>query len=360
MKIKKDRNTLFPIQHRRLFDMYETHVKAMWTPHEIDFSEDVKDFKKMNQKERRLVLQILAFFAQSDSIVNENLAERFMKDVNIPEALQFYSFQIGMEAVHAHTYALMIDTYVEDQTEKLKLFNAIQHFPMIAKKAAWMKKWIKSQESFVKRLLAFAVVEGIFFSGAFCAIYWLKDENKLKGLSMANDLIARDEGLHWVFAAELYKELRSLDKEIGQKRFKMNMQLEDLSDEEAGRLLKEVRDYEKNGYLAEKEKFEYLQEKEVKDLVSEAVQIEQEFITEAIPVALLGINKEHMCQYIEYMADVVIGEFGFEPIYNVKQPFDHMIKNDIRGKVNFFEDRATEYLKGQREAVNFDTINENF
>lgn len=354
----KDRNTLFPIVNKTLFDLYETQLKAVWTPYEIDFAKDLKDLNKFSSEERHLILQILAFFAQSDSIVNENLAIRFMKDINIPEALQFYSFQIGIEAIHSHTYAKMIDTYISDTEEKNRLFNAVKNFPMIAKKANWMKKWISSQESFAKRLLAFAIVEGVFFSGSFCTIYWLKDRSKMPGLSMANDLIARDEGIHWIFAAALYKELQKMDGQGKSKQFFMNSRIEELEPQELGKLMQEVHYIKKS--MLNGEEFKSLKEEDVKAIIREAVEIEKEFITESIPVQLLGINAKLMGQYIEFVADLVVQEFGFNKIFNAKQPFDFMIKNDIRGKVNFFEGHATEYQKAVREDVDFDKIGEDF
>ena len=355
----KDRNTLFPIQNRAIFELYETQLKAVWTPYEIDFSKDEKDLKKMSKEERHLVFQVLAFFAQSDSIVNENLALRFMQDVNMPEMLQFYSFQIGIEAIHSHTYALMIDSYISDTEEKNKLFDAIKNFPAIAKKANWMKKWMTGQENFSKRLLAFSLVEGVFFAGSFCTIYWLKDKNKLKGLSQANDLIARDEGLHWIANSVFYKELVKMDQKIKKNQFILNTRVDELSEADLGALLKE-NFYTKKAMLNNNQEFKRLSQEEVRQIVEETVAIEKEFITESIKVEMLGINSKLMHQYIEYVADMVISEFGFDKIYNQKQPFDFMIKNDIRGKVNFFEDRATEYSAPKRENVNFDVINEDF
>lgn len=354
----KDRNSLFPIVNKKLFDLYETQLKAVWTPYEIDFTKDLKDLKKFKEEEQHLILQVLAFFAQSDSIVNENLAIRFMKDINIPEALQFYSFQIGIEAIHSHTYAKMIDTYISDTEEKNKLFNAIKNFPMIAKKANWMKKWISSQETFAKRLLAFAVVEGVFFSGSFCTIYWLKDRGKMPGLSMANDFIARDEGIHWIFAASLYKELQRMDGQAKSKQFYINSRIEELGSEELGKLMHEIHYLKKS--MINGEEFKSLKEEDVRAIIKEAVEIEKEFITESIPVQLLGINAKLMAEYIEFVADMVAQEFGFKAIFNAKQPFDFMIKNDVRGKVNFFEGHATEYQKSVREEVNFDKISEDF
>lgn len=352
----KDRNTLFPIIFKEIFDCYQEQVKSIWTPYEIPFEKDLNDLKKMSKEERHLILQILAFFAQSDSIVNENLCFRFMKDINIPEAIQAYQFQVGMEAIHSHTYANMIDNYVQDSEEKNKLFNAIQNFPTIAKKAAWMKKWIDSQASFSKRMFAFAIVEGVFFSGSFCTIYWLKDRGLLPGLSMANDLIARDEASHQRLASIIYKTLKNVDGQNKSKQFYLNSRLMELTNEEIGKVTKEIH---MNKKLLNAD-FIPLKADEVKEIILEAVAIEKDFIKNAIPVKLLGINEDLLCQYIEYVADIVTNSFGFENIYNTKQPFDFMIKNDIRGKVNFFEGRPTEYQKGIREEVNFDKINDTF
>jgi ribonucleoside-diphosphate reductase beta chain len=355
----KERYTLFPIYNRPIFNLYEDQVKAVWTPYEIDFSEDLKDLKKMKKEERDLILRVLAFFAQSDSIVNENLCLRFMQDVNIPEMLQFYSFQIGIEAIHAHTYALMIDNYVSDTEEKDKLFNAIKNFPTIAQKADWMKKWITSQDNFSKRLLAFALVEGVFFSASFCTIYWFKDRNKLKGLSQANDLINRDESSHVQGASLLYNELLKMDQKIKKNQFILNTRVADLPEADLGKLIKE-NFFLKKSMLNNGQEFKSLKEEEAYQIVRESVEIEKDFVKDTLRVQLLGINSELMCQYIEHVADLVLVQFGFNKLYNAKQPFDFMIKNDIRGKVNFFEHRSSEYVVAKRESVNFDIINDKF
>lgn len=354
----KDRNTLFPIQNRKLFELYEQQLKAFWTPYELDFTKDLPDLKKLNENEKHLLLQILAFFAQSDAIVNENLAKRFMDDVNIPEAIQYYSLQMGIEAIHGHTYAQLIDTYVPEDDQKWKLFNAIKNFPTIAKKADWMRKWIYSQDSFAKRLLAFALVEGVFFSGSFCAIYWIKEKTKgFMTLGQANQLISIDEGGHWVMATVLYKELSKMSDSIKSKQFFLNTRFEELSTEEIGKLHQEMY-FTKKGMI--KGEFKQLTQDEVNQITKEAVEIEKEFITEAIPVELLGINANLMKQYIESVADLVVQEMGFPKIYNAKQPFDFMTKLDVRGKVNFFENRNEAYVKGVREAVDFNKINLDF
>lgn len=356
--INKDRNTLFPILNRPLWEAYEQQLQSFWTPYEIDFSADADDLKKMSKPAQDLILKILAFFAQSDSIVNENLCYRFIKDTNIPEAIQYYNTQIGIEAVHGHTYANMIESYVKNEEEKIKLFKAIDNYPFIAKKAKWMKKWINSQSSFSKRLLAFAVVEGLFFAGSFCSIFWIREQGLMPGLSMANNLIARDENFHRAFAALLYKELLKVNNQIKSKEFFVNSRLNDetVSDEELGKQMREIASLKK---LVNAE-FEVLKKEDVHEIIKEAVAIEKEFITDSLPVSLLGLNSKMMGEYIESVADLILEDFGFDKLYNTRQPFDFMIKNDVRGKVNFFERRSTEYRKATREKVDFDTVSEDF
>jgi len=288
--------SLFPIRYPGLWDAFETHHKMFWTIKDIDFSQDLSHLKTLSQDELHYVTHVLAFFAQSDGIVNENLAMRFYQDVEIPEARAFYSDQIQREAIHAWAYALLIDTYVRDPNEKLRLFNAIEHIPAVKKKAEWAIKWINSQDDFAKRLVAFAVVEGIFFSGSFCAIYWFRKRGLLPGLATANNWIARDEGMHWEFAVLLYKTL--------------NLSLS---------------------------KADFYQ------IIIEAVSIEKEFVSESLPVGLIGMNASMMCQYIEFVADLVTRRFGFEPIYGAENPFDFMRMSDMETKVNFFEKRVSEY-----------------
>lgn len=267
-----------------------------WTIKDIDFSQDLNDLKLLSKDELHYITHVLAFFAQSDGIVNENLALRFYRDVEIPEARAFYADQIQREAVHAWAYALLIDTYVKDTSEKNKLFNAIEHIPAVKKKAEWAIRWIDSQSDFAKRLVAFAVVEGIFFSGSFCAIYWFRKRGLLPGLATANNWISRDEGMHWEFAVLLYKTM---------------------------------------GLSISKADFY--------QIIIDAVNIEKEFVSESLPVGLVGMNAVMMCQYIEFVADLVTKRFGFEPIYGVENPFDFMRMNDMETKVNFFEKRVSEY-----------------
>ena len=356
--INKDRNTLFPILNRPIWEAYEQQLQSFWTPYEIDFSEDLDDLKKMQKPAQDLILKILAFFAQSDAIVNENLCYRFIQDVNIPEAIQYYSTQIGIEAVHGHTYANMIDTYVKDEEDKIKLFKAIDNYPFIAKKAQWMKKWIGSQSSFSKRLFAFAVVEGLFFAGSFCSIFWIREQGLMPGLTMANDLIARDENFHRQLASILYKELVKVDNQVKSKEFFVNTRLDDenVSDEEIGKLMREISSLKKTT----NKPFEKLKKEEVQEIIKEAVAIEKEFITDSLPVSLLGLNSKMMGDYIESVADLILEEFDFDKLYGTRQPFDFMIKNDVRGKVNFFERRPTQYRKATREKVDFDQVAEDF
>ena len=300
--------SIFPVQHKNLWEAYKTHERAFWTAEELDFGQDVHDLKKLSDNEMHFIKHVLAFFAQSDGIVNENLCLRFMKDVEIPEARAFYSMQILIETIHAEVYGLLIDTYVPDFDEKDKLFNAIDRIPTIAKKAQWAMKWIDSQDSFAKRLMAFAIVEGIFFSGSFCAIFWLRKRGLLPGLSAANDLIARDEGMHWAFAAELFQ----------------TMKLE-------------------------------LDPKDAEQIIREAVEIEKEFVCEALPVSLIGMNKELMAQYIEYTADRLTQRFGFQKLFGTENPFDFMRLIDMENKTNFFERRVTEYQKAMDRDLNFNS-----
>ena len=288
--------SLFPVRYPGLWDAFETHHKMFWTIKDLDFSQDLNDLKILSKDELHYVTHVLAFFAQSDGIVNENLALRFYRDVEIPEARAFYADQIQREAVHSWAYALLIDTYVKDLAEKDKLFNAIEHIPAVKKKAEWAIRWIDSQSDFAKRLVAFAVVEGVFFSGSFCAIYWFRKRGILPALAAANNWISRDEGMHWEFAVLLYKTMG------------LNISKADFY-----------------------------------QVIIDAVNIEKEFVSESLPVGLVGMNAIMMCQYIEFVADLVTKRFGFEPMYGVENPFDFMRMNDMETKVNFFEKRVSEY-----------------
>ena len=294
-----NRFVMFPIQYPDIWAEYKKQVACFWTPEEIDFVQDRKDWATLNSNEQHFIKMVLAFFAASDGIVLENLASRFMGEIQIPEARAFYGFQIMMESFHGESYSLLIDTYITDSKEKKKLFEAVDNYPCVAAKANWALRWIGSEATFAERLVAFACVEGIFFSGSFCAIYWIKKRGKMPGLTFSNELISRDEGLHTQFACLLYK----------------NHIVNKLTNAEAHRLVKT------------------------------AVNIEKEFICEALPVSLIGMNATLMSQYIEYVADYLLVDLGHPKIFNVANPFDFMDLISLRGKTNFFEKRVGEYQK---------------
>lgn len=305
---EKNKYSIFPIEHPALWEAYKTHQAAFWTAEELDFAQDLQDLEKLSSEEKHFILHVLAFFAQSDGIVNENLTARFSKDVEWAEAQAFYSMQGLIETIHAEVYGLLIQTYVEDQSEQNRLFNAMENIPAIGKKAQWALKWIASQENFTKRLIAFAIIEGVFFSGSFCAIFWFRKRGLLPGLATANSFIARDEGLHWEFAALLFKELE------------LSISSEDFW-----------------------------------GILSEAVSIEQEFIRDALPVSLIGMNSSLMEQYIEYTADRVAVRFGIPEKYKSENPFDFMRLIDLEDKTNFFEKRVTNYQRTNDRTLRFDS-----
>jgi ribonucleoside-diphosphate reductase subunit M2 len=298
------RYVMFPIQDNDIWKMYKKQVDCFWIPQEIDFSKDLTDWnEKLNNDERHFISMVLAFFAASDGIVSENLALRFMGDVQMAEARAFYGFQIAMENIHSETYSIMIDTYIKDKEQQNKLFCAIDHFPCISKKASWAKKWITdNRSSFPARLIAFAVIEGIFFSASFASIYWLKKRGLLPGLTFSNELISRDEAMHCEFAVLLYGKLH---KKLHKKR--------------------------------------------VYEIIQEAVEIEKEFITEAIPCRLIGMNSKLMVQYIEFVADRLCLQLGYDKIYNSANPFDFMELISIESKVNFFERTNSEYALANKQ-----------
>ncbi|KUF38601.1 ribonucleoside-diphosphate reductase [Myroides marinus] len=295
----KNRFVIFPIKHHDIWDWYKKMEASFWTAEEIDLHQDLSDWNnKLNEDERYFIKHILAFFAASDGIVNENLAENFVNEVQYPEAKFFYGFQIMMENIHSETYSLLIDTYVKNEEEKDKLFRAIDVFPAIMKKAEWALKWIES-ESFAERLIAFAAVEGIFFSGAFCSIFWLKKRGLMPGLTFSNELISRDEGLHCDFAVHLH-----------------------------------------NNHLVNK-----VSKERIREILVNALDIEREFITESLPVSLIGMNSTLMTQYLEFVTDRLLVELGCGKEYNVSNPFDFMDMISLQGKTNFFEKRVSEYQK---------------
>lgn len=294
----KDRFVLFPITHADIWEYYKKAEASFWTAEEIDLGQDLKDWGNLNDGEKHFITHVLAFFAASDGIVNENLAENFLSEVQYTEAKFFYGFQIAIENIHSETYSLLIDTYVKDSKEKDKLFHAIDTIPCVGKKADWALRWIDNG-SFAERLIAFAAVEGIFFSGSFCSIFWLKKRGLMPGLTFSNELISRDEGLHCDFACLIY------------------------NDHLVNQLSKET----------------------VTGIISDAVEIEKEFVTDAIPVKLIGMNAELMCQYIEFVADRLLQELNCDKIYNSTNPFDFMEMISLQGKTNFFEKRVAEYQK---------------
>ncbi len=307
----KNRFVLFPLQHHDIWAYYKKAEASFWTAEEIDLSADLADWEKLNEGEKHFVKHVLAFFAASDGIVNENLAENFVSEVQYTEAKFFYGFQIMMENIHSETYSLLIDTYIKDKEEQNHLFNAIDTVPAVQKKAEWALKWIGS-ESFVERLIAFAAVEGIFFSGSFCSIFWLKKRGLMPGLSFSNELISRDEGMHTDFAVHLY-----------------------------------------NNHIANK-----LSKDRIIEIIDSALTIEKEFITEALPVSLIGMNSDLMKQYLEYVSDRLLMDLGVGKIYNSENPFDFMKNIAMENKTNFFEKRVSEYSKsgvGVEEDNSFST-----
>jgi len=298
LKENKDRFVLFPIKHHDIWEMYKKAEASFWTAEEIDLNPDLQDWeKKLNDDEKHFIKHVLAFFAASDGIVNENLAVNFMNEVQYPEARCFYGFQIMMENIHSETYSLLIDSYIKDTKERDKLFHSIDTLPCVAKKAEWAIKWI-GNGSFAERLIAFAAVEGIFFSGSFCSIFWLKKRGLMPGLTFSNELISRDEGLHCDFACLLYSQLEN-----------------------------------------------QLSKENVTAIITNAVSIEKEFVSDALPVRLIGMNADLMCQYIEFVADRLLVALGCPKEYNAINPFDFMELISLQGKTNFFEKRVAEYQK---------------
>jgi len=298
-----NRYVMFPLKDHDIWKMYKKQVSCFWTAEEIDLSKDMTSWNSLNADEKHFISLILAFFAASDGIVLENLVERFMSDVKLPEARAFYGFQIAMENIHSETYSLLIDTYIQNSAEKHTLFNAIDNFPCIKKKSDWAIKWIHDKNStFHTRLVAFACIEGIFFSGAFCAIFWLKKRGLMPGLTFSNELISRDEALHTEFAVLLYGKMQ---KKLGKQR--------------------------------------------IHEIIRDAVEIEKEFICKALPCRLIGMNSNLMSTYIEFVADRLCVQLGYEKIYNSSCPFDFMEMISIEGKTNFFEKRVSEYALAEKK-----------
>ena len=304
----QSRFVLFPIKDAEIWSMYKKQVDCFWRAEEVDLTKDTAHWNALQDDERYFISMILAFFAASDGIVMENLAQRFMSEVQLAEARAFYGFQIAMENIHSQMYSILIDTYIKDSTEKHRLFNAIQTFPCIKKKADWALKWIGDKRStFQTRLVAFACVEGIFFSGAFCSIYWMKKRGLMPGLTFSNELISRDEALHTEFAVLLYTKM-----------------------------------------------VKKIQRHRIYEIVRDAVEIEKEFIGEALPCRLIGMNAKLMCQYIEFVADRLVLQLGYDKIYNATNPFDFMEMISLAGKTNFFERRVGEYALAEKKVA--DTV----
>uniref|UniRef100_A0A914YUH8 Ribonucleotide reductase small subunit n=1 Tax=Panagrolaimus superbus TaxID=310955 RepID=A0A914YUH8_9BILA len=293
------RFVIFPIQYKDIWSFYKKAVASFWTVEEVDLGKDMADWNKMNDNEKFFISRVLAFFAASDGIVNENLLERFSQEVQIPEARCFYGFQIAIENIHSEMYSMLIQTYIRDEAERKLLFNAIYEFEFIKKKADWALRWIASKDtSFGERIIAFAAVEGIFFSGSFAAVFWLKKRGLMPGLTHSNELISRDEGLHRDFACLLYKHLNNKPTVT-----------------------------------------------RVHEIIRDAVKIEQEYLTEALPVDMIGMNCNLMSQYIEFVADHLLSELGLDKIYKCENPFDFMENLSIQGKTNFFEKKVAEYQR---------------
>ena len=309
-----NRYVLFPIKYHTIWSHYKKQMASFWTAEEIDFSKDEEDWEKLNEKEKHFIKNVIAFFASSDGIVLENLVERFMKDISIPEVRCFYGFQIAMENIHSETYSLLIDKYIKDENEKNKLFHSIETIDCVRDKAKWAIKWINDKQSnFATRLVAFICVEGLFFSGSFCAIYWLKKRGLMPGLTFSNELISRDEGLHTDFAVLLYSMI-----------------------------------------------IEKLSENTIHEIFKEAVEIEKKFIIDSIPCAMIGMNSGLMSEYIEFIADRLLKQLNYNPIYNSKNPFDFMELISMKSKINFFEKRNPDYnianvnLENKNNTITFD------
>tara|TARA_Y100000816_G_scaffold176075_1_gene126939 strand:+ start:9366 stop:10337 length:972 start_codon:yes stop_codon:yes gene_type:complete len=292
-----ERYTMFPIKYDDIYQIYKRQVDSFWRPEEVDLSKDLNDWSSLNENEKHFISMVLAFFAASDGIVMENLNINFCNEVQVAEARAFYSFQSAMESIHSEMYSLLIDTYIRDNNEKLKLFKALENYPCITKKATWAQKWMgDKRSSFASRLVAFACVEGIFFSSSFASIYWIKKRGLMPGLTLSNEFISRDEALHTEFAILLYSKL---NKKVNKKR--------------------------------------------VLEIIKEATEIEKEFITEALPCRLIGMNAKLMTQYIEFVADRLSVQLGYDKIYNSQNPFDFMELISVETKTNFFERTNSEY-----------------
>ena len=327
--ISKGIKSIFPIKNQEIWDRYKLHIQSFWTPEEVSLQDDLRDLQILNEGEKHFIKNVLAFFANSEAMINENLASRFYKEILMPEARCFISMQMLNESIHAEMYALQIEAYVVDQQEKDMLFNAIQNVPCINLKAKWVSKWLNGSQNLLTRLIAFGLVEGLFFAGSFCAIYYFRKRGLLPGLALSNDWIARDEGMHFSFSALMFKILRD--------KFNNNS----LTDTD----LLDVNLITGN-----------VAQSEFEEIVREAVSFEKEFVQEALPVDLIGMNANLMSQYIEAVADRIADLFEFERVYNTKNPFDFMRALDVQNVTNFFEKRVSEYQRPTDRVLSFDDV----
>ena len=325
--ISKGCKSIFPIKHQEIWDRYKMHIQAFWTPEEVSLQDDLRDLQILNEGEKHFITQVLAFFANSEAMINENLASRFYKEILIPEARCFISIQMLNESIHAEMYALQIEAYVQNVEEKDKLFTAIENVPCINQKAQWVSKWLNGEQNLLTRLIGFGLVEGLFFAGSFCAIYYFRKRGLLPGLALSNDWIARDEGMHFSFSALMYKTLRDKFKNKTLSQF-------------------DLRDINLITELVSQSKFE--------EIVREAVLCEKEFVNSSLPVDLIGMNSDLMCQYIEAVADRIADLFEFERIFNTENPFDFMRALDVQNVTNFFEKRVSEYQRPKDRSITFD------
>ncbi len=327
--ISKGIKSIFPIKNQEIWDRYKLHIQSFWTPEEVSLQDDLRDLQILNEGEKHFIKNVLAFFANSEAMINENLASRFYKEILMPEARCFISMQMLNESIHAEMYALQIEAYVVDQQEKDMLFNAIQNVPCINLKAKWVSKWLSGSQNLLTRLIAFGLVEGLFFAGSFCAIYYFRKRGLLPGLALSNDWIARDEGMHFSFSALMFKILRD--------KFNNNS----LTDTD----LLDVNLITGN-----------VVQSEFEEIVREAVSFEKEFVQEALPVDLIGMNANLMSQYIEAVADRIADLFEFERVYNTENPFDFMRALDVQNVTNFFEKRVSEYQRPTDRVLSFDDV----
>tara|TARA_B100001123_G_scaffold444595_1_gene593860 strand:+ start:676 stop:1665 length:990 start_codon:yes stop_codon:yes gene_type:complete len=325
--ISKGCTSIFPIKYEEIWDRYKLHIQSFWTPEEVTFQDDLRDLETLNEGEKHFIKTVLAFFANSEAMINENLASRFYSEIQIPEARCFITMQMLNESIHAEVYALQIESYVKNTEEKDQLFSAIENIPCIKQKAKWVSKWLSGNQNLLTRLIGFGLVEGLFFAGSFCAIYYFRKRGLLPGLALSNDWIARDEGMHFSFSSLMFRTLREkyLTKTLDNTHVKdISLITGDVSQEE------------------------------FKEIVTEAVSFEKEFVSKALPVDLIGMNKELMCNYIEAVADRIADLFEFERVYNTENPFDFMRALDVQGVTNFFEKRVSEYQRPRDRVLAFD------